>query len=233
MKQNEGISVCLHEDKVVQLLFPFMLCVIYCWHPAQREELRGGPNLAFACVCICLRGSKTTHIRTNSLKTYISAKIPETANRFVKLTGYATRDAESHSAVLFSREGLSCRKQTASSSHLEEDSVWQCVCSSRANNTGFSPERQALMKGPTLLPGGSCSDYYPSTSFVKNEAFSINITDLWIYFLFKQKRDNPFCSCWWLIVLQLQTSISGWTNDAYLLDIALGCFCQSRYKRAF
>lgn len=49
---------------------------------------------------------------------------------------------------------------------------------------------------------------------------------------FNKSKIISFVPVYGCCVLQLQTSISGWTDDAYLLEIAQGCSCQSRLKWA-
>lgn len=90
------------------------------------------------------------------------------------------------------------------------------------------------MNSQTLSPGDPCSDYWSNASFVRNEALSINIADLWIYFFFEQKQHNlSFVPVYGFIVLRLQTSISGGTDDAYLLEYSTGLLLSEPIQMSF
>lgn len=102
------------------------------------------------------------------------------------------------------------------------------MCCSWANNTGFNPEKQTLMRGSEPILQGA-PQWLIAQRFLchKQSSFYKHNKMIWFSSLDKDKIIS-FVPVYGCIVLQLQTSISGWTDDAYLLKRARGCFCQSR-----
>ena len=113
--------------------------------------------------------------------------------------------------------GLSCIPVTANCFILPCRGATDSVCSSSANNTGFTPEKHE--RPDPFPPEDPCSDYQSNASFVRHGANSIH-RFMGISSSNKSKIISfvhPLDGC---IVLQPQTTTSGGIDDAYLLEIA-------------
>lgn len=152
-EKRQRRSVLLHINKVLHL------CLIYWDIQRSRQQvtnLSALPAYIKICNLMCL------HVHMHLSPVSKQNQLTEKVKKRMQCTAVQCCSAE---------RALAAFLLTASSFHQSEDSV----CSSWANNTGFSPEGQALMSGLTLSPWGPLQWSLVQHFLCQKDALSINM----------------------------------------------------------